>query len=100
MGGRAPPAPVASVPVAALGDGGGVGGAPPIAVLWLPIGDEAVLPPLAGAPRLLPLSPPEELLRGAMMAWIDMGWSISPVLVMVWSNAMPNSDSFCSFVRA
>src|SRR5580658_1182418 len=99
MGGRAPAVVAASVPAAAPVDGGGGGGAPPIAVLRLPIGDGVVPPPLTGALWLLPLSPPEALLRGAMIAWIDMGWFISPVLVMARSNAMPNSDSFCSFVR-
>src|SRR5580700_3343493 len=81
MGGRALLPAVVSVPAAPV-DGGGGGGAPPIEVLWLPIGDEAVLPPVAGVPWLLPLSPPEVLLRGAMIAWIDMGCCISPVLVM------------------
>jgi len=87
------------LPVEALGAGGGV---PPIPGARPPFEDAPLALALgAAADWSLPLlALPEFEPCGAMMAWIDIGISISPPFFMTArSNMIPTWESFCSLLR-
>jgi hypothetical protein len=95
MGGRAlpPDCPIPGFGMLLGVCGWVIGEVPPLIGLRpppLPI-DGLGLLPYDGLP--LPASA-ESLFCGAMIAWIDMGNCISPILVAAWSKAMATSESF------